>query len=188
MVLKEDFIEKCRRKERSALKQLYEFYSDKMFGVCISYAQDRAEAEDILHEGFMKVFNNIAQFKGSGSLEGWIRRIMVNTALEKFRKQKRIFVIPDMQTYEEDLSSTHILEDITAEEIMELIRSLTPQYRMVFMLYAIEGYSHKEIGAKLSISEGTSKSNLSRARFILQEKIKSQYQQDHRPIKKKLKA
>lgn len=156
-------------------KQLFECYSNKMFGVCLTYARDRTEAEDILHDGFIKVFENINSFKGTGSFEGWIRKIMINTALEHFRKQKKLYVVNDYTVYEQAMISEDFLSTIAAKEIMELVKELSQQYRIVFLLYAVEGYSHREISRRLRISEGTSKSNLSRARAILQQKIKVNY-------------
>ncbi len=156
-------------------KQLFECYSNKMFGVCLTYARDRTEAEDILHDGFIKVFENINSFKGTGSFEGWIRKIMINTALEHFRKQKKLYVVNDYTVYEQAMISEDFLSTIAAKEIMELVKELSQQYRIVFLLYAVEGYSHREISRRLRISEGTSKSNLSRARAILQHKIKVNY-------------
>jgi RNA polymerase sigma-70 factor (ECF subfamily) len=133
------------------------------------------DAEDTLHDGFMKVFNNIKQYKGDGPFEGWMRRIMVNTALEKYRRDQKLSVITEQIRYESSDSIEHILEEIASEEIMEVVHGLTPQYRMTFLLYAIEGYNHKEIAEKLNITEGTSKSNLSRARVILQERLREHY-------------
>ncbi len=133
-------------------------------------------AEDNLHEGFIKVFQNLKGFKGEGSLKGWVRRIMINTALEKFRKKSPLYVL-DNENYEdvEDIDRESIISNISADDLMELIQSLTPQYRMVFNLFALEGFSHKEIAQKMNISEGTSKSNLARARIILQKKVKEQF-------------
>jgi len=149
-----------------------------MYGVCLRYCGSRDDAQDILHEGFLKIFEKIRQFEFRGSFEGWIRRIMVNTALERYRNQNKFVSIRDdsIEDYEKP-EDFDISEDITAKELMEMIEDLSPQYRMVFNMYAIEGYSHKEIAELLGITEGTSKSNLSRARVILQEKIKEFYKQ-----------
>ena len=175
-----NIIEGCRRRQSKAQQVLYEQFSARMFGVCLRYAGCREDAEDILHEGFMKVFGKIHQFEGKGSFEGWMRRIMVNTALEKYRNQYKIINIndvakaPDMPSYED------LAEDLTVQELIQFIKELSPKYRIVFNLYAIEGYSHKEISEMLNISEGTSKSNLSRARVILQEKVNKFYHQSIR--------
>lgn len=150
-------------------------YADKMFGVCRYYTKDYTEAEDVLHEGFIRVFGNIARFRNEGSLEGWIRRIIVNTALEKFRRQYRMFPVSEEHNEIEDDKNLDVESLISADELMEIITELSPKYRMVFNLYAIDGYSHKEISEKLNITEGTSKSNLARARTILQKKVKDRY-------------
>jgi RNA polymerase sigma factor (sigma-70 family) len=143
-----------------------------MFAICLRYSRDQDEAKDNLQEGFIRVFGNLSSFKGTGSFEGWIRKIMINTALEKYRKYRKLFSL-DEDRGEEDLVYVDPIEgNITADELIRIIQDLTPQYRMVFNLYALEGYSHKEISQMLGISEGTSKSNLSRARTILQEKLR----------------
>jgi RNA polymerase sigma-70 factor (ECF subfamily) len=142
-----------------------------MYGVCLRYARDSADAEDILQEGFVRVFTKIKQFEFKGSFEGWMRRIMVNTALEKFRKHDRLYPVEEMSVYESTEWVEETISSITADELMKMIQELPPRYKMVFNLYAIEGYSHLEIGAMMNISEGTSKSNLSRARVILQKKV-----------------
>lgn len=174
-----EMIEGCLKNDRNAQKLVYETFSAKLFGVCLSYSYDRTEAEDTLHDGFIKIFSNIRQYKGDGSFEGWMRKIMVNTALEKYRRNHKRMAIADQIRSISEESIDHILDDISATEIMEEVMRLTPQYRMVFLLYAVEGYSHKEIGNMLNISEGTSKSNLSRARAILQERLKHIYENSH---------
>lgn len=145
-----------------------------MFAVCMRYSSNREEAEDTLQEAFMKVFENISKFKGTGSLEGWISRIMVNEALQKFRssKQEKLSVsINENHELPIMYSDNEILSRIGAKELMAMIQNLSPSYRMVFNLYVFEGYKHKEIAEQLGISEGTSKSNLSDARTILQRAI-----------------
>lgn len=161
----------CQKNDGECQKKLYELTSPLLYGICLQYTGNEDDAKDILQEGYIKVFRKIDQYKGTGSAMGWIRRIMINTALEKLRK-----TIPSQDTdNEEKLSSESVSDDIveslTAEEILKIIQSLSPKYRMVFNLYAIEGYSHKEISELTGISEGTSKSNLSRAREILKRKI-----------------
>jgi RNA polymerase sigma-70 factor (ECF subfamily) len=146
-----------------------------MFGVCLRYAGSREDAQDILHEGFLKIFEKINQFESRGSFEGWIRRIMVNTALEKFRNHNKVVNVQESVEEYERKSDGDLNDNITANELLKMINELSPQYKVVFNLYAIEGYSHKEISKMLGITEGTSKSNLSRARTILQEKVKEYY-------------
>lgn len=142
-----------------------------MFGLCLQYTNEYEEAKDILQEGFIRVFTNLNQYNQKGSFEGWIRRIMINTALEKYRDKNYLARVDDEIEKREEIIEVDIVDDLSAQELMKFIHDLSPKYRMVFNLYAIEGYSHKEIGVLLNISEGTSKSNLSRARTILQEKI-----------------
>lgn len=169
-------IEGCINGKSKAQQELFNHFADEMFGVCLYYSPNRSDAEDTLHEGFLKVFQNIKSFKGEGSFKGWIRRILVNTALEKFRKKNRLYLLDDQPFNPvEDFSSSDIISDLSADDLIKLIQELTPQYRMVFNLYALEGLSHKEIAEKLNISEGTSKSNLARARVILQNKVKAHF-------------
>ena len=156
-------------------EMLYKQLSGKMFAVCLRYAKDYTEAEDILQEGFIKVFEKINQFKFKGSFEGWVRRIIVNTALDKYRKQNILQTVDDISKYSEDFNYDDVISKITSKDLLKFIHELTPKYKVVFISYAIEGYSHKEISDMLGISVGTSKSNLSRARQILQDKINKYY-------------
>jgi RNA polymerase sigma-70 factor (ECF subfamily) len=157
-----------------------------MYGVCLRYARDSAEAEDIMQEGFVRVFNKIGQFEFKGSFEGWMRRIMVNTALEKFRKQERLYPVEEMKIFEATEWVEETISSITAEDLLRIIQQLPPRYRMVFNLFAIEGYSHVEIGEMMNISEGTSKSNLSRARVILQKSVTDYFGEAKKEAKKVL--
>ena len=167
----EQLIEGCISGNRDDQGRLYQLYCSKMFAVCLYYAKDQTEAEDILHDGFMKVYKYLKQFQAKGSFEGWIKRIMINTALERFRKQNYMYSVEDVFEYVEDERYENVVSSINFQDLLDVIRELSPQYRMVFNLYAIEGHSHKEIADKLEISVGTSKSNLARARKILQEKV-----------------
>jgi len=170
IVIKECIAGKSRARER-----LYQLLSPKMWGVCLRYTSSSDEAKDVMQDAFIKVFDNLDKYEGRGNFEGWVRRIMVNTALAEFRKKHLLFV--DSSNYGDRCGGENpsIESDLSAAELMKLIQELTPQYRLVFNLYAIEGYSHKEIATMLDISEGTSKSNLSRARDILQHKVKKHY-------------
>ena len=151
-------------------------YADRLYGICLRYANDKDDAKDILQEGFIKIFEKLKQYKNKGSLEGWMRKIIVNTALERIRKENRFMLVEDHAFMEYDqFRYEHILEELGEKDLLAMIRELTPQYRMVFNLYAVEGYSHKEISQMLNISEGTSKSNLSRARHLLKYKIEWNY-------------
>ncbi len=147
-------------------------FAPKMFGVCLRYAKDRTEAEDNLQDGFVKVFSNIKSFRHEGSLEGWIRRIMVNVCLGKYRKQHLMHPVEDISVFETPQFTDDIIDKISADELLELIQQLPPRYRMVFNLFVMEGMSHEEIGEEMNISTGTSKSNLARARDILKRKVK----------------
>lgn len=146
-----------------------------MFGVCLRYSKDRTEAEDNLQEGFIKVFTNLKNFRHEGSLEGWVRKIMVNVSLEKFRKQHVMYPVEDIGIYETQDCPNDIIEKITADELIEMIQELPPRYRMVFNLYVLEGMNHKEICKEMQISVGTSKSNLARGREILKKKVEELY-------------
>ncbi len=168
----EKIIDGCKKGKGRYQEELYRMLAPKMYGLCLKYANDRDDAKDIMQDAFIKVFQKIEQYSTKGSFEGWVRRIMINTALEKYRSQVTIYSLDErMPVSDEGVNST-VIEDLSAEDLLNIIRELTPKYRMVFNLYAIEGYNHKEIGEMLGISEGTSKSNLSRARLILQEKVK----------------
>jgi RNA polymerase sigma-70 factor (ECF subfamily) len=180
----EETIYKCREGDSKAQTVLYQSFSPKMYGVCLRYAKDTADAEDILQEGFVRVFTKIRQFEFKGSFEGWMRRIMVNTALEKFRKHDRLYPVEEMAIYESAEWTEETISSITAGELMGMIQELPPRYKMVFNLYAIEGYSHLEIGEMMNISEGTSKSNLSRARTILQKRVEENFGPEKRKVVK----
>ena len=163
------FVRGCIANDVVSQKQLYDYYSKKMMGVCLRYSNNYPEAQDILQEGFIKIFNKIHTFSGTGSLEGWIRKIMVNTALENYRKPNALRLSRDIEEIENIVESdTDIIGSISAKELLKIIQQLPDGFRLVFNLYAIEGYSHKEIAEKLNITESTSKSQYSRARSQLQ--------------------
>jgi len=164
-------IEDCKTGKQSAQSQLYRLFAPKLFGVCRRYSRDETEAEDTLHEGFVTILKKIGQFAGKGSFEGWMKRIMVNIALEKYRTRYRLHTVEDIGIYDSNLIAEDVYASLNADQLMELIKQLPPRYKMVFNMYAIDGYNHKEIAEKMGIAEGTSKSNLARARKILQDKI-----------------
>jgi len=168
-----DLVKECLEGNNQAKEELYRRFEGKMFGVCMSYAKNKMEAEDILHDGFMKVLLNLESFRGDGPLGGWIRRIMVNTALNHLRTQSGINDSIEIETIEdEELDhNKDIIGHINEKEMIRFIQDLPTGYRTVFNLYVVEGYSHKEIGDLLNISENTSKSQLSMARKTLQKKI-----------------
>lgn len=144
----------------------------KMFGVCLRYSKSRGEAEEILQEGFIRVFEFIHQYNFAGSFEGWVRKIMVNCALQKYRSKKQMHAVVNIDsTSVEPISNEEILSRIGTKELLQMVQQLSPGYRMVFNLYVFEGMKHREIAEHLGISEGTSKSNLSDARAFLQKAV-----------------
>lgn len=165
----------CAKGKVQAQEKLYRIFAPKMFGVCLRYAKDNTEAEDSLQDGFVKVFLNIKKFRHEGSLEGWIRRIMVNVCLEKYRKQHMMHPVKNIEIYDSHKFSDDILEKISADELLELIQNLPPRYRMVFNLFVLEGMSHQEISKEMNITVGTSKSNLARGRDVLKRKVEQLY-------------
>jgi len=168
----EELITKCRSGERKAQEMLYKQFASKMLGVCQRYAVDKMEAEDMLQNGFVKVFQKINDYRGEGSFEGWMRRIMVHSSIEYYRKHHKMMQVVDIEESAYDAPVNPVVaENLGAKDLMKLIQQLSPGYRMVFNLYAIEGYSHKEIAEIVGITEGASKSQLSRARAILKEQI-----------------
>jgi RNA polymerase sigma-70 factor (ECF subfamily) len=167
--LPKNIVEKCKKGDGKAQHMLYQFYSSSMYGVCLRYFPNADIAKDILQEGFVKVFDSIRSFRFDGSLEGWIRRIMVNTALEYHRKSKTDIEVDINEAVPLHGSDEGVGADY--QLLLSIVSDLPNQYRLVFNLYAIEGYSHAEIGKKLGISESTSKSNYSRAKNILREKL-----------------
>lgn len=167
----EDLIQGCRNRDRLAQQQLFDFYSAKMYGICYRYVRHAMEAEDILVTAFAKIFERIDQFKGEGSFEGWIRRIMVNEALTFLRKSRNMYLETELEEADREPDYTQLSDHLEAQDLLKLIQDLPAGYRVVFNMYAIDGYSHKEIADHLGISENTSKSQLSRARVYLQKML-----------------
>ncbi|HMN88698.1 MAG TPA: RNA polymerase sigma factor [Saprospiraceae bacterium] len=168
-----DLIKACIRKERWAQQLLYEEYYSSMMGVCLRYANNEEDALDILHEGFIKVFKHIARYQPGTSLNSWIRRIMVNTSIDYYRKSIRRRT-EDLETaYELSAQDADAVSQCSEHQILEAVQQLSPAYRTVFNLYVIEGYSHKEIADMLTITESTSRSNLVKARLKLKEILMS---------------
>ncbi|MGZ8543825.1 MAG: RNA polymerase sigma factor [Flavisolibacter sp.] len=159
--------------DRRMQQELYQRFAPKMYAVCLRYASNTEEAEDILQEGFIKIFNKIGSFRGEGSFEGWIRRIFVNTAIEQFRKKTYLKPITEAEESTVEGKYLSVLDTLAEKDIIRLVQQLSPGYRTVFNMYVIEGYTHKQIAELLGISEGTSKSQLSRAKLILQDLVKS---------------
>lgn len=167
----EELIKGCLKRERSAQQQLFDLYSSKMYGICYRYVKHAMEAEDILVTAFTKIFERIDQFKGEGSFEGWIRRIMVNEALTYLRKSRAMYLETDLEQADREPDYDKLSDHLEAEDLLNMIQELPAGYRLVFNMYAIDGYSHKEIAEQLGISENTSKSQLSRARVYLQKML-----------------
>lgn len=164
-------IKGCLRNRKSDQYRLYALYSKKMFGVCLRYASSYDEAQDILQEGFVKVFLHLGSYKAKGSLEGWIKRIFLNTAIEKYRERMYHLSLEETTAQGVCIQHNEGPDMLHVRDILNFVQQLPVQYRLVFNLYAIEGYSHKEIAEALGISESTSRSNLTRARMFLKEKL-----------------
>ncbi|WP_417882211.1 RNA polymerase sigma factor [Xanthomarina gelatinilytica] len=162
-------IQKCSKNDTKAQAELYQLFSGKLFSVCLKYCNNYAEAEDNLQDAFVTIFNKISQYKHKGSFEGWLKRITINTALQRYRNQGVFEIIDD--TNIEDVEVTVEDDDVTLEYLLQIIQELPDRYRLVFNLYVLDGYSHKNIADMLDITIGTSKSNLARARKILKDKI-----------------
>ncbi|MBX7125419.1 MAG: sigma-70 family RNA polymerase sigma factor [Cyclobacteriaceae bacterium] len=166
-----EWIEGCRRRDAQAQRQVFDHYSSRMYGVCCRYVRDKMEAEDVMITSFTKVFERIGQFKGDGSFEGWIRRIVVNEALTHLRRSKALAVATDIEEADREPDYQQLDNALEAADLLAMVQALPAGYRMVFNLYAIDGYSHQEIAEQLGISENTSKSQLSRARALLQRQL-----------------
>ena len=172
----------CLRNDRKSQEQLFKLFYGKMLGVCMRYTADRDTAQEIVQDSFIKVFEKLTLFDHSGSFEGWIRRIVVNTAIDSIRKSKKDPFLTDNDNDfklggENPMEESEELQltEVKAEIIMEAIQQLSPSYRAVFNLYVLDDYSHKEIAEALGISEGTSKSNLSKARYNIQKIVESKF-------------
>src|SRR6478735_3884497 len=168
----EHLVKCCKDGQRKSQEMLYKQFAAKMLGVCMRYATDKMEAEDMLQNGFIKVFQKIADYRGDGSFEGWVRRIMVHSSIEYYRRHHKMMRVVDIdEAGHEPSVNAAASSSLEAKDLLVLIKALSPGYRMVFNLYAIDGYSHKEIAEIVGISEGASKSQLSRARAILKQEI-----------------
>lgn len=168
-----DLIKGCIDGDRQMQRLLYQRYSSKMYGVCLRYAENTEDANDILQEGFIKVYNNLNKFRSEGSFEGWIRRIFINTSIEHFRKKVKLYRVTEVQ--ENTIEDDHLdaLDSLEAKDIINIINELSPGYKAVFNLHVVEGYSHKEIAEMLGITEGTSKSQLARAKGVLKKIVET---------------
>jgi RNA polymerase sigma factor (sigma-70 family) len=172
-----DLIQACLRGERQAQMEIFNLYASKMMVVCLRYARHRLEAEDILQDAFVKVFTHMSEFEYNGSFEGWVRRIMINTAIKNNERKSVKYEEIGLENVVEDSSDPEVFGMLSEEELINVIETLPDGYRLVFNLYAIEGFNHKEIAGILQIEEGTSRSQLYKARKMLQDKVYELYQQ-----------
>ena len=164
-------IENCKVNDTKAQGELYKLFSDKLFSICLKYSRNYAEAEDNLQDAFLTIFDKIDQYKFKGSFEGWLKRITVNTVLQQYRNQKVFNIVNE--DISEDVELNIDDEDISLNYLLKIIQELPDRYRLVFNLYVLDGYSHKEIAEMLKITVGASKSNLARARQILKQVIEN---------------
>lgn len=164
-----ELIKRCKKGQRQAQEELYQRYSRVLYAICLRYSRNKAEAEDNLHDSFMTIYDKIGQYNSKGSFEGWIKRITVNTVLQKYRKESPLTLLTE--EIEDEGIDYSARTELTLATLLRYIQELPKKYRLTFNLYVMDGYSHKEIGEKLGTSPGTSKSNLARARMILREKI-----------------
>ena len=165
----DELIKQCADNDRKAQKEIYQLFAGKLFSICLKYSKNKQEAQDNFQDGFIVIFDKIGQFNFKGSFEGWLKRVMINTVLLKYRKKNVLNIVT------EDIPDEVIVDvdddEISLDFLLNLINELPDRYRLVFNLYALDGYAHKEISEMLQIAEGTSKSNLARARAILKQKI-----------------
>lgn len=173
-------IKRCKNNEIDAQEQLYRLYSRKLFGLCLKYSNSYDQAQDNLQDGFMTIFDKIAQYEHKGSFEGWMKRIVINTALKKHRNNKTYGLLNEEMIEDTDLEVEH--NDLDLKFLLGCIQQLPDRYRQVFSLYVLDDFSHRDIADMLQISEGTSKSNLARARMILKDKIE-EYQNNYNSAK-----
>lgn len=164
-------IEKCKKNDTKAQSELYKLFSRKMFALCLKYSRNRAEAEDNLQDTFLTIFKKIEQFDHKGTFEGWIKRITINTALQRYRSKGHLNIVNEENI--EDVTVDDVDHEMSLDFLLGCVQELPDRYRLVFNLYALDGFSHKEIALMLDITTGTTKSNLARARMILKEKIET---------------
>ena len=169
-MIEEQLIIQCKKQDAQAQGALYQKYSGVLFAICLRYSPNYTEAQDNLQDAFLTIFNKVEQYSGKGSFEGWLKRVTVNTVLQKYRKKRHFDIVREDQIADEAAIEVEDKE-IPLDDLLQMVQELPDQYRLVFSLYVLDGYSHKEIGAQLGISDGTSKSNLARGRKILQKKV-----------------
>ena len=169
-------IQKSKKRDIKSQSEIYHLFAGKLFALCLKYSKTHQEAEDNLQEAFITIFKKMDQYEFKGSFEGWMKRIVINTALQKYRNKSVINLVNE-ENIAEEASVEVEEEEVSLDYLLSVIQKLPNQYRLVFNLYVLDGYSHKEVAKALNISEGTSKSNLSRARSILRKQIESDNQQ-----------
>ncbi len=169
----DELIQKCKQQDVKAQGTLYKQYSGVLFSICLRYSPNRTEAEDNLQDAFITIFDKVGQFKDKGSFEGWMKRITVNTVLQKYRKQKVFNIKEEANLEQPDDEDVVIESEVPLKYLLQIIQELPDRYRLVFSMYVLDGYAHKEIAEMLGISDGTSKSNLARARGILKKKVEA---------------
>jgi len=178
-IIESDLIRGCIAGNIRMQEELYNRFSPKMYAVCLRYSNNADDAQDLLQEGFIKIFRNLEKFRAEGSFEGWVRRVFVNTSIEHYRRKLNIASTSDKEEFLIEDKAWNALDRLAEKDIIVLVQELSPGYRTVFNLYAVEGYSHKDIAGMLGISEGTSKSQLARAKGILQKRVE-QYTDEKR--------
>ena len=169
----EKLIKACKKQNLKAQEELYHLYKDDLFILCLKYCKNREEAQDNLQDAFIEIFSKIKSYKGKGSFEGWIKRITINKAIDKFKKNKTIPIEINDSIMMDTTITSETIEAIPLEQVLNIIQELPPKYRLVFNLYELDGYSHKDISILLNISINTSKSNLHRAKSILKSKLEA---------------
>lgn len=166
-------IQGCKRNDRESQRLLHQHYYSYAMSICVRYCRTIEEAKEVVNDGFLKVFLRIEQYKASTSFTGWIRRIMINTCIDLYRKEVKHYEAYSSKAAEQMGGSENVLDELSYTELIKMVQELSPGYRAVFNLYVVDGYTHKEIGGLLGISDGTSKSNLLKAREILKKKIEA---------------
>ena len=168
-----DLIKGCIEGDAQMQRLLYDQFSAKMYGVCLRYAENTEDANDVMQEGFIKVYKSLSKFRAEGSFEGWVRRIFINTSIEHFRKKVKLYNVTEVQENTIEDSEMDALDSLATKDILNIVNKLSPGYKQVFNMHVVEGYSHKEIADLLGITEGTSKSQLARAKGVLKKMIEA---------------
>lgn len=168
-----DLIQGCIEGNPQMQRLLYDRFSSMMYAVCLRYSDNTEDANDVMQEGFIKVYKSLPKFRAEGSFEGWVRRIFINTSIEHYRKKVKLYNVSEVQENTIEDSELNALDSLATKDILNIINELSPGYKQVFNLHVIEGYSHKEIAEMTGITEGTSKSQLARAKSVLKKIIET---------------